>query len=379
MISKNYKQNYKIPFSDLAPLYKETKSDIDQALKKIFNKGDFILGEEVSNFEKDFAQFCGTKFAVGVSSGTDALFLALESLGIGEGDEVIVPAFTYIATAFTVSYTGARPVFVDIDEATYNIDVNKIASAITKNTKAIIPVHLYGQLFDMEEISKIAKKYNLKIIEDAAQAHGAKYLGDSAFKGKRSGSVGDLGCFSFYPSKNLGAFGDGGMVTTSNEDLYKKLIFLRDYGRISKYEHTLVGYNARLDTVQAAILRIKLAKLDKWNNMRQKNAAYYNKLFKGSDVITPFVAPFAEHIYHVYAVRSKNRDVLIEKLKENGISALVHYPIPLHLQGAYKELGYKRNDFPVSEKVSSEIISLPMYQHMKKEQIERVVKTIKES
>ena len=366
----------KVPFSDLGAQHKEIKQSISAAMDKVIKRGDFILGEEVKLFEVEFAAFCGSRFAVGVSSGTAALFLALRSLDIKEGDEVIVPAFTYIASALAVSYTGAKPVFVDIDEDTYNIAPEKIIKLITKNTKAIMPVHIFGQPANMGAVLKIARKYNLKVIEDAAQAHGA-FIKPGKAK-QFTGSIGDIGCFSFYPSKNLGALGDGGMVTTNDEHIYSRLLMLRDYGRVSKYEHSIIGYNSRLDTLQAAILRIKLKKLNAWNKMRQTNAGIYNELLKGvRGIITPFASLGSSHIYHVYAIIVKERDKVYQQLLNSGISAIIHYPIPLHLQLAYKNLEYRRGDFPSAEKISNEIISLPMYPHMKENQIKFVADKIK--
>ena len=372
----------KIPFCDLHAQHKEIRKEINQAIDKVIKRGDFILGEEVRLFEEEFARYCNSQFAVGVSSGTDALFLALASLGLAEADEVIVPAFTYIATSLAVSYTGAKPVFVDISGDTYNIDAGKIKKAITENTKAIIPVHLYGQPANMPEILKLAKVYNLKVIEDAAQAHGAGYklkIKLGKLKIKKVGSIGDIGCFSFYPSKNLGALGDAGMVVTNNKEIYEKLLKLRDYGRSSKYEHILIGYNARLDTLQAAILRIKLKRINKWNQMRAQAAGIYDELLgdiKG--LITPYLSPGLEHVYHVYAIRVDSRDELSQKLKGKGISTIIHYPIPLHLQPAYKKFGYKKGDFPVAEKVAKQILSLPMYPHLKEKQIRYIVNSIKD-
>ena len=367
----------KIPFIDLGVQHKEIAGHIDSAIKNVIIRGDFILGEDVKLFEQEFADYCGVRFAVGVSSGTAALFLALKSLGIGENDEVMIPDFTFIATAFVVSYVGAKPVFVDIEEDTYNIDPRKIRGAITKNTKAIIPVHLFGQPANMPEILKIARDHNLKVIEDACQAHGAEMeMPDRSWR--KTGSLADMGCFSFYPTKNLGGFGDGGMITTGSEEVYRLLLKLRDCGRVSKYEHDIIGFNSRLDTLQAAVLRVKLKKLDKWNKMRQEAAGFYNKLFKGQEVTAPSVTGFARHVYHAYAVRIKNRDSVLEKLKENGVGAAIYYPIPLHLQKAYAhlDLGRKAGDFPVSEKVAQDIIALPLYPHIKKSQIEFVVKII---
>ncbi len=368
-----------IQFSDLYAQHKEIDKEIKKAINKIIKKSDFILGEDVRLFEKEFAKFCNSRYAVGVSSGTAALFLALVTLGMKEGDEVIVPAFTYIATSVAVSYTGAKPVFVDIKEDTYNIDIDKIKKAITKNTKVIIPVHLYGQPANMPQILKIAKEHNLKVIEDAAQAHGASIkMPDGTWR--TVGGIGDIGCFSFYPSKNLGAMGDGGMITTDSEEIYRKLLMLRDSGRISKYEHAVIGYNSRLDTLQAAILRLKLKRVNDWNKMRQKAAIIYNRLLKGIDgVIIPYVADSVKHVYHVYAIRAKKRDELARLFKERGVGAIIHYPIPLHLQKAYRDSGYKKGDFPVSETVAQEIISLPMHPHIKEKQIKYIVKIIKEA
>jgi dTDP-4-amino-4,6-dideoxygalactose transaminase len=367
----------KVPFSDLGLAHKEIRVELAQAINKVMERGDFILGLDVHLFEKEFAYFCHRRYAVGVSSGTAALFLALVGLGIKRGDEVIIPDFTYIATAMAVSYTGAKPVFADIEEDTYNMDTSKIRRAITKKTKAIIPVHLYGQPADMSVVLKIAKKHNLKVIEDAAQAHGASFRAADG-KWVKAGAASDIACFSFYPSKNLGGMGDGGVMVTDREELYRNLLVLRDCGRISKYEHPVIGYNSRLDTLQAALLRVKLRRLNRWNESRRRNALLYNKYFKDvPGVITPVASKNRKHIYHVYAIRVKMRERVFQRLKEKGIGALVHYPIPCHLQKAYKGLGYKQGDFPVSEKVSQEIISLPMFPHLKETQIKFVVNTIK--
>lgn len=368
----------KVPFLDLSRQYHQIKKDINIALRETIERGDFILGKEVVAFEKKLANYCNRKFAVGVNSGTDALFLGLLSLGIGRGDEVIAPAFTYIATALAVTFTGARPVFVDVNENTYNIDVNKIEKAITKKTKAIIPVHLYGQSADMGPILDLAKKYNLKMIEDAAQAHGAKYK-ISKTQWQITGSIGDIGCFSFYPTKNLGAFGDGGMIVTDDESVYKKLLMLRDYGRQSRDEHITVGYNSRLDTIQAAILRIKLRYLNRWNAMRRKNAKIYTSKLKDIEgVIVPCEANYARHVYHVYAIRVANRDTVIKELRKKGIAALIHYSKPLHLQKVYENLGYREGDFPIAEKIAQEVISLPMYPHLKEPQIKFIADTLRQ-
>ncbi len=359
----------KIDIFSLKEQYKNLKDDITQAIKKVMGSGQFILGEETSLFEKDFAEYCSVKYGVGVNSGTDALFLACLACGIGKDDEVITTSNTYIATALAISMTGARPVFVDIDEKTYNIDLSKIERSITKKTKAVLPVHLYGHPADMGPILKLAKRYRLKVIEDCAQAHGALY------NGRKVGSFGDAGCFSFYPTKNLGAFGDGGMVVTNSKEIYKRLLLLRDYGRKGRYENIIKGYNSRLDTIQAAILRVKLKYLDEWNDRRRTNAELYTKLFKEAKlkVILPFEADYARHIFHLYVIRVKNRDKVMERLSERGIRTLIHYPIPIHLQEAFKELGYKRGDFTITEKVCEEVLSLPMYPELTEKHIRYVV------
>ena len=367
----------KVPVLDLRSQYNEIKKDLYSALRQTMQRSDFILGKAEVIFEKEFAEYCDIKFAVGVNSGTDALFLSLLSLGIGPGDEVIVPAFTYIATALAVTFTGAKPVFVDIEEKTYNMDADKLCGVITKKTKAVIPVHLYGHSADMTPILDIAKRNNLQVIEDAAQAHGTRYkmLGG---RWKMAGSMGEIGCFSFYPTKNLGGCGDGGMIVTEDEKIYKRLLRLRDYGRRSRYEHVEVGYNSRLDTLQAAILRIKLRHLERWNSLRRKNANIYQRELKDTEgIIIPREADYTKHIYHVYAVRVKRRDRVVKELSKKEIGFLIHYPIPVHLQKVYKELGYKKRDFPVAERVAQEIISLPMYPHLKEPQIKFVAKTLK--
>lgn len=363
----------KVDFIDFKPQYQLIKNEVDAGLKNVFEKGNFILGQEARDFENQFARYCGVPYGVGVNSGTDALYLSVAAMDIDEGDEVILPAFTFIATALCISYTGAKPVFVDIEEATYNIDPKSLEKAITKKTKAIIPVHLYGQPANMNEIQAIAKKHNLKIVEDAAQAHGSTY------QGKRVGSLGDAACFSFYPTKSLGAFGDAGMIVTNNKDIYEKTMMLRDYGRTGRYDHKIKGYNSRLDTIQAVVLAAKLPHLDEWNKMRNEVAAYYCQLLKGvKGVVTPTIKSDRTHVFQTFAVRVKNREKVMEILKEKGVSVLIHYPIPVHLQEAYKDLKYKRGDLPVSEKVADEILSLPMFPHMSKAQVEYVCDCLKE-
>ena len=362
----------KIPFIDLRSQYQEIKTASERSLDCLMRRGDFILGKNLSEFEAHFALYLGVKYSLGVNSGTDALFLGLLSLGIGKGDEVIVPAFTYIASAFAVTYTGAKPVFVDINESTYNIDPEKIEKAITKKTRAIMPVHLYGQSADMDAIMKISKKHRLKIVEDAAQAHGTLY------REKKAGGLGDMGAFSFYPTKNLGALGDAGMIVTNDAALYGKLIKLRDYGRKTRYEHASIGYNSRLDSVQALFLSQKLKRLDAWNDKRIRASWLYRKLLGNIKGITlPFEAGYGKHIYHIFAIGVKNRDTVLEGLKKAGISAAVHYPVPLHLQEVYKNLRYKKGDFPVAEKICNQVLCLPIYPHIKKEQIEYVCKKLK--
>ena len=364
----------KVDIFSLKTQYREIKAELEGPIDKVLQSGAFILGEDVGLFEQEFARYCGVKYGIGVNSGTDALFLACLACEIREGDEVIAPSYTYIATVLAISMTGAKPIFVDINEKTYNIDVSKIEQLITKKTKAILPVHLYGHPVDMDPLIEIARKYNLKIIEDCAQAHGAMY------KNKKVGSFGDAGCFSFYPTKNLGAFGDAGMVVTNSNQIKEKLLLLRDYGRKDRYKHIVKGYNSRLDTLQAAVLRVKLKHLDEWNEKRRKNAALYTKLFrqKHKDVILPHEADFARHVYHLYVVRVKKRERLAQELMDKGVRTLMHYPIPVHLQEAYKALGYKKGDMPISEKCCDEILSLPMYPELDKKEIEYVVNTMTE-
>lgn len=362
-----------VPFVDFREQYHAVKDKVDAGLKKVFEDGSFILGPQEKAFEEDFARYCGTQYAVGVNSGTDALYLAMLALDIGPGDEVIVPTFTFIATALCVSYTGAKPVFVDIEDQTCNIDPALFEAAITPKTKAVIPVHIYGQPADMKEINAIAAKHKIAVVEDACQAHGAMY------NGKKTGALGDIACFSFYPTKSLGAFGDGGMVVTGNKSLYEKTLMLRDYGRAGRYNHKIKGHNSRLDTVQAVVLAAKLPLLDQWNKMRNDVAAHYGKLLKSAEgVVTPAIQKGRTHVFQTYAVRLPNRDKICEAMKAKGVGVLIHYPIPLHLQEAYADLGHKRGDFPVSETIAKEILSLPMFPHMKKDQVEYVCTTLKE-
>lgn len=369
----------KVPFVDLKAQLTEISKEVESGIKDVLGSCDFILGEKVKKFEREFADYCGVQCAAGVASGTEALHLSLRALGLGEGDEVITQANTFIATVLAISYTGAKPVLVDIDPRTYNIDIKKIEQAITKRTKAIMPVHLYGLPADMDGISEIAKRHNLFIVEDSCQAHGAVYNSKNGTK-KRTGSIGDIAAFSFYPGKNLGAFGDGGAVTTNNVELSERIKMLRDYGQTAKYHHISKGYNSRLDTMQAAVLSVKLRFLDKWNLMRANHAKRYCEFLSGIPEVKLPSLPDDEqsHVFHLFVVRAEERDALKDFLSEKGISAGIHYPIPNHLQEAFKELGYRRGDFPITENYADEIISLPMFPELRFDQIRQVAQTIKE-
>jgi len=361
-----------VPFVDLKEQYQTIKNEVLAKIDDVFERGVYILGPEAKAFEEEYAAYCQCKYAVGVNSGTDALYMSVSALDIDVGDEVILPTHTFIATALCISYTGAKPVFVDIEDETYNIDPASFEKAITPRTKAIIPVHIYGQPANMDEINAIAAKNNIKVIEDACQAHGALY------KNKKAGSLGHIGCFSFYPTKNLGAFGDAGMLVTNDKGVYETALMLRDYGRQGRYEHKVKGYNSRLDTVQAVVLSAKLKHLDEWSRMRQQVASYYQESLKDIDgVILPKVKDDRTHVYHLYVIRVKNRDQVLERLKQKGIGALIHYPIPIHLQQAYKDLGYNKGQFPVAEQVTDEIISLPMFPHMTEAQAAEVCDSLK--
>jgi dTDP-4-amino-4,6-dideoxygalactose transaminase len=361
----------KVPFLNIHSQYQEIKPAAQKALKALWQRSDFILGADVRTFEEDFARYVGAKYALGVNSGTDALFLGLLSLGIKPGDEVIVPVYTYIASAFAVTYTGARPVFVDIDKTTFNIHVDKIEKAITAKTKAIMPVHLYGQAADMGPILEIARRRGIRVIEDAAQAHGTLY------RDRKAGALGDIGAFSFYPTKNLGAFGDAGMLVTNDPGLYEKLKKLRDYGRTSRYEHDSIGYNSRLDGIQAVFLREKLKRLDRWNKKRREAAGRYRQGLKNvTGIRLPQEASYGGHVYHIFAVRLKNRDGVLKRLRDAGIGAMVHYPVPLHLQQVYAFLGYKPGDFPIAEQICREVLCLPIFPHIKDKEIDYVIKIL---
>lgn len=361
-----------IPFVDLKPMHLDLKKELCAMFNKVtFDESVFIHGKQDTLFEKEFAKYVGSKYCVGVASGLDALILSLRSLDIKEGDEVIIPSNTYIATALAVSYVGATPIFVEPTIDTYNIDTSKIEEKITSKTKCIIPVHLYGRPADLDEIKRIASKYNIHIIDDAAQAHGTKY------KGKRIGSLTEITCWSFYPGKNLGALGDAGCITTNNEKLAEKIRALGDYGSDYKYHHIYKGTNSRLDELQASFLRVKLKKLDKWNNGRKKIAKRYLNEIKNPIIDFP-LAPSKDydHIYHVFSIRCKKRDDLEDFLKKNGIATVKHYPTPIHMQKAYKDLKIKKGMLPIAEEISNTELSIPMYYGMTKKQIDYVINTI---
>jgi len=360
-----------IPLVDLKARYHSIKPEIDAAIARVFENTSFILGREVEAFEQAMARYCETEYAVGVSSGTAALQMALMAYDIGDGDEVITTPSTFIATAAAVSHAGATPVFVDADRRTCNIDPTKIKEAITPRTKAILPVHLYGQPADMGPIRDIARAHGLRVIEDACQAIGAMY------RGHKAGSLGDAGCFSFYPAKNLGAAGDGGMVVTSDAEVAERIRKLRDHGRTSHYGHAMVGFTHRLDALQAAILAVKLEHLDDWNADRRRHAATYSKLLADTELLLPYEAAGCRAVYHLYVVRTPDRDGLLTYLREHGIGASVHYPLPVHLQPAYKDMNRPKGSYPVSEAIAESAISLPIYPEMTNAQINEVVDTVK--
>lgn len=360
----------KVPFGDLSRQYKKYKKEFDGIISGVFKKGSFILGENLKSFEGNFAKYLGANHAIGVANGTEAIFLALKAVGAGDGDEVITVSNTAIPTISAIDATGAKPVFVDIEEKTFNIDPSKIESAITSKTKAIIPVHLYGNPCNMEKIARIAGKYKLKIIEDCAQAHGAEY------KGKKAGTFGDCGAFSFYPSKNLGANGDGGMVVTNNGELAEKIKLLRNYGFADRYNSVLRGYNSRLDEIQAALLDFKLIRLDEWNKRRRQIAERYMSELGKLPIIIPSIFPEHKHVFHLFVIRIEERQKFLEFMSASGINLIIHYPIPIHLQPAYEFLNYKRGSLPVTEKVSEEILSLPIYPELEEKEISYIIAKI---
>jgi dTDP-4-amino-4,6-dideoxygalactose transaminase len=362
-----------VPFLDLKAQYRSIKEEIQQALNQILEKCAFILGEEVEVFEKEFAEYSGASFGVAANSGTSALHLALLAAGIKPGDEVITVPFTFVATVAAILYVGAKPVLVDVDPRTLTIDVNLIEAAVTPHTKAILPVHLHGLPSDIDPIMEIASRHGLIVIEDAAQAHGAEY------KGRRVGGIGHLGCFSFYPGKNLGAYGEGGMVVTNNPEYDRAMRMLRDWGQERKYHHVMKGFNYRMDGFQAAVLRVKLRHLEDWTNARRSHAARYGELLKGMNIKTPVEGADCRHVYHVYAMRAHERDALQDGLHARGVQTAIHYPIPVHLQEAYVDMGYSPGDFPCSEEAAKEVLSLPMYAEMSDEQLRFVSAAVQEA
>jgi dTDP-4-amino-4,6-dideoxygalactose transaminase len=359
-----------IPFVDLKAQYVSIKSEVDAAIQGILDSCQFTLGSEVAAFEKEFAAYSGASIGVGVNTGTSALHLALLAAGVGRGDEVITVPFTFVATVSAIDYTGATPVFVDIDPQTFTMDVNALEAAITSKTKAIIPVSLYGQTADMDPLLAIAKKHGLVVIEDACQAHGAEY------KGRRSGSMADMTCFSFYPGKNLGAYGEAGMVVTDNAEYARTIRMLRDWGAEKKYHHVLKGYNFRMEGIQGAVLRVKLRYLDKWTEARRTAASHYDRMFAGSNVVSPKAMSYSRHVYHIYAVRTKNRQAWQDALLAQGIQTGIHYPTPVHLLPAFADLGYRAGQFPHAEQAANEVLSLPMFPELTQAQCEEVARAV---
>ena len=356
----------KVPFLDLKAQYRSIKPEIDAAIQKVLDSTQFVLGDEVAAFEREFAEYGGAKHGIAVNSGTSALHLAMLAAGIGPGDEVITVPNTFVATVAAVRYAGARAVYVDIDPARFTMDPARVEAAIGPRTKAILPVHLYGQPADMDPILEIARRRGLLVVEDAAQAHGARY------QGRPVGSLGDLACFSFYPGKNLGAYGEGGIVLTSNDEYAKKIRMLRDWGQERKYQHLLAGYNYRMEGMQGAILRVKLRHLERWTEARRAHAARYAALLADCGVGIPGEAPGARHVWHVYAVRTRVRDPIMKALGEQGIQTGIHYPIPVHLQPAYADPAYARGSFPHAERAADEVTSLPMFPELTEEQLQLV-------
>lgn len=361
----------KVPFLNLKAQYESIKDEMDKAIHEVIDNTAFAGGPYAKKFEEAFAEFCQTKYAVGVANGTEALWIPMLMLSIGPGDEVITTPNTFIATAEAISFTGAKPVFVDVIDETYSMDPSQLEDAVTERTKAIMPVHIFGQVCDMNPIMDIANKHDLYVIEDACQAQGAEY------KGKKAGSIGIAGAFSFYPGKNLGAYGEAGGIVTNDDELASKLNIFRDHGQSKKYYHDIVGWNARMDGIQGAVLSVKLKYLDQWNESRRQNAELYNKkLAEINEIKLPVEADYAKHIYHIYAIRTEKRDELMAHLNANGIGCGIHYPIPVHLQKAYGDLKISKS-FPISEKSAKEFISLPMFPELSEEQINNVSETIK--
>lgn len=365
-----------IPFLDLKAQYRQIKDEVQAAILKVVDSGAYVgAGPEGKPFEAEFAAYCGMKDAAGVNSGTTALHLALLAVGIQPGDEVITVAATFVATTAAILYAGAKPVFVDVDPATWTMDPAKIEAAITPKTKAILPVHLHGLMADMDPIMEIAVKHGLKVVEDCAQAHGAEY------KGRRAGSIGHAGCFSFYPGKNLGAYGEGGAIVSNDPEVMKTVRMLRDWGQAKKYDHVLKGFNARLDEIQAAVLRVKLKYIEEWTEGRRAVAARYREGLGGLRLVLGLPRPpdHCRHVYHVYAIRCPNRDALQVELQEAGVATGIHYPVPVHLQTAYADLGCKAGDLPVTEQIAREWLSLPMFAELEPGQVDAVIKAVKQA
>jgi len=360
-----------ISLVDLRLQYSLLRDEIDGAMKRVMESADFILGHDVKEFEREFGEFLGINNCVGVASGTDALLMVLKALNIGPGDEVIVPAHTFVATAFAVSLVGARPIFADVKNDDYTIDPQQVETLISPRTKAVMPVHMYGHVADMDPLRETASRNGISVVEDACQAHGARY------RGRRAGTFGIASAFSFYPGKNLGAFGDGGLVASNEPEIAKSVKLLRNYGQIEKYHHELIGQNSRLDTLQAAVLRVKLRRLENWNQQRRQIADLYREALSDVPVVLPRCLPTVEHVYHLFVIRSPQRSALLSHLHSQGIGAGVHYPVPLHLQKPYENLGYRAGQFPVSEKICSEVLSLPMYPEMTENQVGAVAEAVK--
>jgi len=363
----------KVPYLDLKAQYQSIKPEIDAAIARVLESCQFVLGPEVAAFEQDFAAYCGTTECIALNSGTSALHLALLAAGVGPGDEVVTVPFTFVASVAAVTYTGARPVLVDIDPRSFTMDPAAVEAAITPRTKAILPVHLYGQSADMDPIMEVARRHGLVVIEDAAQAHGARY------KGRPVGSIGDMGCFSFYPGKNLGAYGEGGAVTTSNAEYARTIRMLRDWGQDRKYHHQLRGFNYRMEGFQGAILRVKLRHLERWTEARRKVVNLYNELLADSGVEAPAEMPWGRHVYHVYTLRADDRDGLQASLLAEGIQTGIHYPVPAHLQPAYADLGYGRGAFPHAETAAEQVLSLPLYPELSAQSVAEVAGAVKKA
>lgn len=359
-----------IPLVDLKAQYRAIKAEVDAAISRVIQNADFILGSDVEAFEAEYASYCEAEHVVALDSGLSALELGMRALGIGPGDEVITPAHSFIASSSAISFTGATPVWVDADPVTYNIDTRQVEAAITERTKAIMPVHLYGQPADMDRIMEIARRHHLNVVEDACQAHGARY------KGRRVGSIGDIAAFSFYPGKNLGAYGDAGALVTNNREISETVRSMRNYGQRKKYDHQFLAWNRRMDTLQAGVLRAKLPHLDAWNQARRRHASIYDELLADASVDRPRVAPDREHVYHLYVIQGGARDALLQQLADAGIHGGIHYPIPIHLQAAYRSRGMGSGSFPVSEAMAPRLLSLPMYPELREDQLRRIADVV---